>query len=508
MFSRLTKYFIILLIAIIFGCKSGPHDYLDRYSKQNRKDVVNIMTNTKDDKKAEESLIKKQESLAPIPQISNMLSFPKPPKFTQGNQIISFSVTDAIELKDVLVELGRVTGLDVDIDPEISGGVILNAKNRPLIEVIDRIAKLGNIRYSFENDVLTFKSDTPYSKHYVVDYLVDGTLWDDVIDTLSEVIKNNSDADSQINANKSAGIITVFANGSGQKVAKSYLDEVRKTASAQVLIEAKVVEVTLNDKYEAGINWAFITGSDGNTNIKSAPTPGTSSTNPLNISLGISRILGGDTNAIDISALEEFGNVRAISSPRINSLNNQKATLNFLDKLIYFTIETESNTTNATVSNTINTITATRNEEPVGVELEITPSIDVDNKEITLFVKPTISIKSDDILDPSVDKDGNSLGNKVPVIQTRELQTTMKIKSGDTMVIGGLMKEDANNTDTGIPFLSGIPFFGNLFKFVSKDVSTVETVIFIKATIVNSSDGVSKYDREINNEFTSSKRPF
>ncbi len=147
--------------------------------------------------------------------------FLKPPKFTQGNQIISFSVTQNVDLKDVLIELSRVAGLEIDIDPKISGGIIINAKNRPLIEVIKRICNLGNIRYDFKNGVLTFYSDYNYSKHYLVNYLVEGGLWTDVETNLKNIISGLGVSDGSVILNKSAGIITIFANEKGQNAAKN-----------------------------------------------------------------------------------------------------------------------------------------------------------------------------------------------------------------------------------------------------------------------------------------------
>ena len=502
MLNKLIKYFLAFS-AIIAMASCNISDDLDRYTEQSRSDIIKGLTRPKNDEQSHKTIKKYNITQAPIPKISSMISFPKPPKFTQGNQIISFSVTENIDLKDVLIELGRSTGIDVDIDPNISGGIIINAKNRPLIEVIERIAKLGSLTYSFDNGILTFKDDVPYAKHYLVDYLVDGSLWEDVSTNLGVIVSNTDGQDGSINLNKSAGIITIFASSIGHQDAVDYLEEVKKSASAQVLIEAKVVEVTLNDQFAAGIDWSFL---DGGTSITNTPTA-SAATNPFTATIAGSGVLGGDVG-LTLSALETFGNVRAISSPRISALNNQQAKLDFVNKLVYFTLEVETNTTSSDTPLVTNSVTATMNEEPIGVELSITPSIDLKSSEITLAVNPKLSIQNGTATDPSVDSNGNSLGNEVPIIQTREINTSMKVKSGDTLVIGGLMQEDATNTDTGVPFLSRIPFLGNLFKYVTKTTDIVETVIFIKATIVDSSTGVDKYDRDFHNSFTTDKRPY
>jgi general secretion pathway protein D len=500
MLQKMTKYFLIFFAVVLFSSCNNRASFYDRYAKLDKEEFVDHLVDTKSQSKEDKET---RKASSPIPQISSMLSFPKPPEFSQGNQIISFSITDDVDLKDVLIELGRVTSLDIDIDPAISGGVIVNAKNRPLIEIIDRISRLGGLVYSFDNGVLTFKKDVPYSKHYIVDYLIDGALWDEVTTNVTNILTNVSTESPSVSPNKSASIITIFASADAQAEVSKYLAQVKRSASAQVLIEAKVVEVTLSDLYNAGIDWSFL---DGGTSITSIPS--TANANPLKIIAAGSGILGGDVG-ITISALEQFGTVRAISSPRISALNNQKANLDFVDKLVYFTLETESTTTSSTTAVTNNAVTATKNEEPVGVELEITPSIDIDNQVITMAVKPTLSIKSGDAVDPSVNPvTGLSLGNTVPIIQTREIQTTLKINNGDTLVIGGLMREDSSNTDRGVPFLSRIPLLGYLFKYSTKDTKIVETVIFIKATIVESARGVNKFDREFHNKFTTHKKSY
>ena len=123
--------------------------------------------------------------------------------------------------------------------------------------------------------------------------------------------------------------------------------------------------------------------------------------------------------------------------------------------------------------------------------MAIIPSINLEKNEITLNVTPELKVKIGEVEDPVETK------NIVPVIQSRSVQTTLKIKSGNVLVIGGLMSEEHANTDTGIPFLSGIPILGNLFKSTERNKEVTETVIFIKATIVKPNGEVNDYDRNI-----------
>ncbi|MBM5782769.1 MAG: hypothetical protein FJ368_05040 [Pelagibacterales bacterium] len=482
----------------------------------------------RDRKKENEPNKEANKARVSIPKISKLITTPPAPKIG-GDKTISFSVTDQVPLKDVLIELGRVAKIDIDIDPRVSGGIILNAKNRPLKEVIDRIASLGKLRYSYKNSILYFEPDLPYTKNYFVDFLSDSPLWDSVSAGITAITSKSKSTDSSsaadfsttsttssssssstINVNKPAGMISIYATREQHEEIGKYLSEVSRISSAQVLIEAKVVEVTLNKDYETGIDWSWLdAGKSFSLNGSlGSESPVFQATIPKVKLFG----LGGNLSA-SIKALEKFGTARSVSSPRVNAMNNQKASLDFSEKLIYFTLSvgtSQSASTTGTASVVTSTVTATKNEVDVGVKLDITPSINLETQEVTLNVSPNLSTDSGEVaVDPSVNPaTGESLNNEIPIIRSRQLTTTAKIQSGSVLVIGGLMSETGSNSDTGTPLLQRIPILGNLFKYVSKSTSTVETVIFVKATIVNNSAPPNKYDRDFYDKFTIDKKSF
>ncbi len=494
--------FLLPLLALL-SCYQGKFDAFDRQTGLSRSEINDTFIRNRVKEKQENATIIKSNKKSSIPKISKLI-IPPPPPTIGGDKTISFSVTDQIPLKDVLIELGRVAKIDIDIDSNITGGIILNARNKPLKEVIDRIATLGKLRYSYVDGVLFFELDTPQMKNYFVDYLTDGTLWTDVETNISSLLTQSSDfSDSSFSSNKSAGIISIFATSRQHEIIKNYLKAVEKTASSQVLIEAKVVEVSLTDTYKTGIDWSFTAGRTTGV-ISGAYESG----QPL--SLVFSGLYSGDLTT-SISALETFGQTKTLSSPRIHAINNQKATLNFADKLVYFKIDSSQETTSSTSAINTSTITSSKEEEDVGVQLEITPSINVETGEIVMKIHPTLSVKSSEVVDPAspTDDDGNIIvENRVPVIQTREIETIAKIQSGNVIVIGGLMKENTTNNESGIPFVSRIPLLGWLFKSVSKDTNVVETVIFIKATLVKSSTPASTIDRDIQDKFDTNRRKY
>jgi general secretion pathway protein D len=483
------------------SCSGGRIDPFDLDTGLTREEAFDtVLKNRDDEKKSNKASENKSPKETPIPKLSKLIVSPPPPVIG-GDKVISFSVTDQVPLKDVLIEFGRMVKIDVDIDPTISGGIILNAKNRPLKEVIDRIVTLGNLRYSYNNGVLRFENDNPYTKNYFVDYLADGNVWTDVEANLAAILG------TAFTPNKSAGIIAVYATDKQHQKVAQYLADVEKYASAQVLIEAKVIEVTLDKAYSSGINWARKDGITTDANFAtSAGYAAASSTTSA-----ISTVLSKSDFALSISALETFGVSKTISSPRINAVNNQKAILNFTDKLVYFKVEQTQVTTASTTSVTNKTITSTKLEESTGVYMEITPSINLKTKEIFMHIKPKFSVFNGEVEDPAspTDDDGEIIiSNMVPIIQSREVETSAKIQSGNILIIGGLMKDESSSADSGIPLLGRIPVLGWLFKSMSRSSGVTETVIFIKATIINSGTPTSKVDRDIQNNFDPNKRKF
>ncbi len=505
---------LFLIFVAISSCSQGRVDPFDLQTGATKTEIKNSFFGDKTKKPAKDIALAKPVA---IPQSARMITIPSFAN-VKSEKLISFSVTDQVPLKDVLIELAKAAKIDLDLDPNISGGVIINAKNRPLTEVLDRICDMGNLRYTLSDKYLHVERDLPFAKNYSLDFLIDGELWKEVETNIGALLNSKSSGSNSsggsVSSNKLSNMMTIFASQKDHIKVASYLEQARKSSSAQVLIEAKVVEVTLSDSYKTGIDWSWVAGQN-----TTKFTGGGTDANPLTFVAKQGSLLLGRSINLNISALEEFGTVKAISSPRINALNNQKATLNFTKKLVYFTSEAAINSTTSTSgTNTASNITSTKHEENTGTELNIVPTIDLASGEITLNVKPKITIKSGEVSqiiyaslpDP---KDTTKsaiqpITNQIPVINVRELNTIAKIQSGSVLVIGGVMSEDTANNDKGIPFLSRIPVLGFFFKSTSKLASVTETVIFIKATIIGTADGASKYDRQLSDTFTSSSRPF
>jgi len=144
--------------------------------------------------------------------------------------------------------------------------------------------------------------------------------------------------------------------------------------------------------------------------------------------------------------------------------------------------------------------------------LTLQPSINLETGEITLMVRPTLSRVTDFVEDPAVaflaSQGGTSnISNQVPVVEVRELDSILKLKSSQVMIIGGLMEDSSSNSDIGLPGASSVPWFGNLFKSVDKTDQKRELVIFIRATLVGNEGYIPPSDKIIYDKFSDDPRP-
>jgi len=340
--------------------------------------------------------------------------------------------------------------------------------------------------------------------------------------------------------NAEAGLIAVRATGRQHDKIQEFLDQVLTSAKRQVLIEATVVEVQLNDQYQSGIDWKKVAFGAGftlrqnmaGTNLGDVTYPMPDPTrqaqissimgdsnlsiiqksNLINqISSGMGTITDGvitgnpgatlpfaDTafastgkgltigysNAGSIAAavklLNTFGNVKVLSSPKISALNNQTALLKVVDNRVYFTI-TAQTTSNQTSTQT--TYTSNLHTVPVGFVMSVTPQID-ENDTITLNVRPTISRILRYVPDPNPDLARVGVVSGIPEIQVREMESILKVNSGQTAIMGGLMQDLVSKSTDGIPGLSKIPGLGNAFSNRDDTTTKTELVIFLRPAVV------------------------
>ncbi len=292
-------------------------------------------------------------------------------------------------------------------------------------------------------------------------------------------------------ANRETGVLLVRATTRQHEKVQEFIDMVMNTAKRQVLIEATIVEVRLSDNYKQGINWSQLRLGSKGLQLTQAGTAGLLSANPLNIfTLDYANPTSNIGNlSAQISLLESFGTVKVLSSPKLSVMNNQTATLKVADNKIYFTVTAQTSTSTtvstggAIATTPLTTYSTTPNSVSVGFVMNVTPQIS-DADTVTINVRPTITRIISYINDPNPDLAKAGVVNRVPEIQTREMESIIKINSGQTAVMGGLMQDEINNLTDAIPGVSNIPLLGNLFKNRNDTTTKTELVIFLRPVVI------------------------
>jgi MSHA biogenesis protein MshL len=306
-------------------------------------------------------------------------------------------------------------------------------------------------------------------------------------------------------ANAETGLLLVRATARQHERVQQYLDVMLRSAHRQVLIEATVAEVQLSDQYQQGINWQKLnSGSFKATQqpMGPAPLPGGSipgsgpggitypSSNTLlpNPSLLVLQYVSapgsflGNVSAA-VSLLESFGTVKVLSSPKLSVLNNQTAFLKVVDNRIYFTINVQVTPGTTVGTQPLVTYTSTPATVPVGFVMSVTPSID-ETGMVSMDVRPTISRILDYVNDPNPALAQANVISQIPEIQTREIESLLRVRSGDIAVMGGLMQDVINKSSDEVPFVGRIPWLGNLFKYRNDTHTKSELVIFLRPVVI------------------------
>ncbi len=308
--------------------------------------------------------------------------------------------------------------------------------------------------------------------------------------------------------NKQSGMVSVYASERQHEEIREYMTELKRSSTAQVLIEAKIMEVSLSDEYNTGIDWSRVAIGDKATlldialpiqpflDADAAPTNGVAFT------------MGGSDVSVVINALSQFGTVRALASPRLTVLNNQSAALNVAQNLVYFEVEIE---TSQSQSSTTTNIDSEIRNVPEGILINVQPSINLDDKTVSMAIRPTITNVEQFQSDPAVEIQAAALGvnvtSNVPVVQVQEFDSVISMNSGQAMLMGGLMQDRERTTEQGVPILSEVPFIGEVFQSHVDHIQKTELVVFLKATIVEGGNNIHNTDRELYKMFSQDRRP-
>jgi MSHA biogenesis protein MshL len=515
--------------------------------------------------------------LPPVSAMSTRL--PKARAALEERFNVAFNAVPAAQFYNSLVEGTRYNML---VHPQVSGTITANLKDVTMVEALDAIREMYGYDYQMEGTRISIKPLTMQSRVFQVNYLVGNRKGTSSLKVTSTSVssggsngqnqnqnqnsQNQNSNNNNQNGNNSSGsgnaesssvtmtsssefwtelkaaleaIIgsaeggrtVVISPQSGVVVVRgmpedlrnvdAYLKASQLSVNRQVILEAKILEVELNDSFQMGINWAgFSTFRDGSRRVSTGflqpgtslrPLPGDGSV-PGAISSGgvpgISAIAGSVLAAADaaggslfglafqtnnfatlISFLESQGTVHVLSSPRIATMNNQKAVLKIGTDEFYVTGVTSTQNTNLTGTST-STPSVTLAPFFSGVVLDVTPQID-DKGNILLHVHPSVSQVA------TINKGINlgsagSLTLPLAASSTSEMDSMVRGQDGRVVAIGGLMRQSSTADQSGLPGASSVPVLGALFSNKARVNQKRELVVLIKPTIVDGNNAFSQ----------------
>lgn len=503
-----------------------------------------------------------QAPATPPPDISNALLPPIQLDLPQQSGIDiepRFDLkVDRANAREFFMGLVDGTPYNMVVHPEVKGQITLDLKNVTIDEVMETVRNVYGLDYEHNKTAYHVYADIIRTRIFKVDYLAvkraggttmrvssgqvtqtprqrasssnnsgssnrsqdavrdtlasssldtssDSDFWAEVRMSLESLVGN--EAGRSVVVSPQSGVIVVRAMPSELRAVETYLSDTQTIMHRQVLLEAKVIEVTLSDGFQSGINWAalkdtgsssFLVGQTGGGSVFDNGTSlidgNTGNLNPGALSqinsTAASAFGGVFTAALNIKSnfaafielLKTQGDVQVLSSPQVSTLNNQKAVIKVgTDEFFITDVETNTNVSSAT-SNTQNNIELTPFFS--GVALDVIPQIS-ENNEITLHIHPTVVDVTEKVKNIDVSGD-TSLQVPLAVSTVRETDTVIKARNGQVVILGGLMKTKTSEEYNSVPFFGDIPLIGNLFKHTRELTTKSELVILLKPTVIES----------------------
>jgi general secretion pathway protein D len=472
------------------------------------------------------------QSITPMPAPMAQQGNPPSP-FTEKSPVLH-EARFTIQLIDMPVEavlqlLANDAALILQLNQAIPGNVSVSARELTLSNVLTQIALQVSMYWRIEDGVLHVWGDQPYTQSYAIDYLnldrstrsrvglatqvgtinastensgssianssetllenaADHHFWQSVAIDLDGLVNRNRLLDNaSYTLNRDVGLITLHASAHMHSVLQDYLQKLNESAKRQVLIEATVVEVALSDSYNAGIDWQLLSsklnGVSAAQVFSGSPTVTADTVDripPANGLLSIVQKSSAGAISATLNLLQQFGDVHILSKPRIIALNNQSSVLKVVDNRVYFTVNVErqrSETKDEIITESqIHTV-------PVGLVMNVTPFIDK-HGDVMLNVRPTLSRILGFVDDPNPELALANVRNSVPEIQVREMESMLRVQSGQMAIIGGLMQDTLEQNNNTLPGLASVPGLGWAFRQSSKQRKQTELLIVLKPTVL------------------------
>jgi MSHA biogenesis protein MshL len=324
-------------------------------------------------------------------------------------------------------------------------------------------------------------------------------FWSDLRQTVVSIVGDG--AGRSVVVDRHAGLVIVRAMPGELRDVEAYLSDAQESLQRQVILETKIIEVRLNDSFQAGIDWAALSSSG---NVLAATTGIINGRNVILDSLDdldlsdntdVTNLFALGTRSSDFAALIRLlstqGEVQVLSSPRVSTINNQKAVIK-VGSDEFFVTDISSNTV-SNVSGTTTNPDITLTPFFSGIALDVTPQIS-ENDEVILHIHPSIS----EVVDQTKEITLGSETLQLPLAfsTVREADTVVRALNGQVVVIGGLMQNISSNDDAGLPGVSDVPVVGSLFKQQSKRNNRSELVILLRPIVVGGNKTWSNYIKD------------
>ncbi len=444
---------------------------------------------------------------------------------TQKNcnyRVFNISVSESVTIKEVISQLSNMCSFSVAIkdsqanvflDTELAG---VNIKDLTLHEVFDLLLKENNLNYDYQDNILRISALE--TKTFKLDYITsirEGTaitnasvssipveegedrdtaaiseneirvseqfnFWETLDAEISAILNNGLEsfiAPEPI-INQKAGLITITGTKSQLKRVSAYLDDLKQRLHKQVMIDVKVISVALDESQTTGIDWSkFELGLSHNSDNSFSYENGSSFLEGFNNTSYARNISIVNSLTFSMEGLLNFlksnGDTRVISSPKVITMNNQQALITVGDNINYRVQEDTSTLEGENISVTYNNYSIF-----IGVLLNLLPEISDDN-EIMLRINPSISSFKYDEDDSKQDR------FMAPDTTEKKLSTVAKVRSGDTIILGGLIENQDGVEVNKVPLLGDIPILGNAFKSTANTQKSTELVFVITPYIID-----------------------
>jgi MSHA biogenesis protein MshL len=340
-------------------------------------------------------------------------------------------------------------------------------------------------------------------------------FWKELEKTLKQMVP--VDKGRSVVINSQAGVVIVHAFPFELNQVQRYLDRIQSNLQRQIVIEAKVLEVNLSDNFESGVDWSLLgnplnadalisQSGNGPNGGGVSGSGGFNNTNLQNFDPVFTINIKGSFRVL-VNFLQTQGNVQTLSSPRISTVNNQKAVIKVGQDQFFVT---GVSTTNAVVgTNTLPSQNVNLTPFFSGVTLDVTPQIGKDGT-VLLHIHPAVSVVTEQnqtIVLGSTGSAPNTLSLPLALSTIRESDNIVRAKNGQIVVIGGLMQNGTTETVAGTPFLSRIPFLGALFRRTSQTATRSELIILLRPVLVNNKVWTKTLERA-DNDYHRDNRDF